>query len=225
MVPTRQRDRELYVFGSTIRGDAHGRASYVDVLIVLDDDADRIATADLLRDIALDVMIEYGPAVEHHILSETTFERHQREQNPFSAPSSLRGACMPDDTDTDPTVEGELQQARQALDDATKARDADLSDAAVIDRLYYAAFHALQAVLYDRGFDLTSHGGVLSLFGSRNYFRLNPLCKDSRFFSQLSELRQQADYGYDELNEDVDALHSRTQQFVSKMEALRTSPT
>lgn len=74
---------ELYVFGSTIRGEAHGRASDVDVLIVLNDDTDRVATADSLRDIALDVMIEYGPAVELHILSETTFERHQREQNPF----------------------------------------------------------------------------------------------------------------------------------------------
>ncbi|MFB6312111.1 MAG: hypothetical protein ABEH64_13130 [Salinirussus sp.] len=36
----------------------------------------------------------------------------------------------------------------------------------MINRLYYAAFHAVQAVLYDRGFEPTSHGGVLSLFGS-----------------------------------------------------------
>lgn len=68
---------------------------------------------------------------------------------------------MPDD-DSNPSVERELQQARQALDDAAKARDADLSDAAVINRLYYAAFHAIQAVLYDRGFEPTTHGGVLS---------------------------------------------------------------
>lgn len=74
---------ELYVFGSTIRGEAHGLASDVDVLIVLDDDTDREATADALRDIALDVMIEYGPAVELHILSESTFNRYQREGNPF----------------------------------------------------------------------------------------------------------------------------------------------
>ena len=74
---------ELYVFGSTVRGEAHGRTSDVDVLIVLNDDADREATADTLRDIALDVMIEYGPAVELHILSETTFDRHQREGNLF----------------------------------------------------------------------------------------------------------------------------------------------
>ena len=74
---------ELYVFGSTVRGEASGRSSDVDVLIVLDDDTDRKVTADSLRDIALDVMIEYGPAVELHILSESTFARYQQEGNPF----------------------------------------------------------------------------------------------------------------------------------------------
>lgn len=74
---------ELYVFGSTVRGDAHGRASDVDVLIVLDDKADCDPTADSLRDIALDVMIEYGPAVELHMLPEATFDRYRREGNPF----------------------------------------------------------------------------------------------------------------------------------------------
>ena len=74
---------ELYVFGSTIRGDNHGRASDVDVLIVLEDDANRDHIADSLRDIALDATIEYGPAVELHIFSETTFERYKREGHPF----------------------------------------------------------------------------------------------------------------------------------------------
>ena len=73
---------------------------------------------------------------------------------------------MADDNDPGATVERGLQQAQQALDDATKARAAGLSDAAVINRLYYEAFHAVQAVLYDRGFNPTSHGAVLSLFGS-----------------------------------------------------------
>lgn len=130
---------------------------------------------------------------------------------------------MSDTNDTDPTVERELEQARQALDDATKAHDAGLSDAAVINRLYYAAFHAVQAALYDRGFNPTSHGGVLSLFGSEIIAVGDASRRDGRFFSRLSELRHQADYGYDELDEDVNALHSRTQQLVSEMEALCTS--
>lgn len=62
---------KLYLFGSTVRGEAHGRASDVDVLLILNDDTDRDATASSLRDIAYDVMLEYGPVVEPHILSET----------------------------------------------------------------------------------------------------------------------------------------------------------
>lgn len=74
---------ELYVFGSTVRGEASGRSSDVDVLVVLDDETDRVATSDSLRDIAYDVMLEYGPVVELHILDESTFEGHQEEGNPF----------------------------------------------------------------------------------------------------------------------------------------------
>lgn len=98
------RIEKLYVFGSTVRGETRGLASDVDVLLVLDD-RDREATADGLRDIAYDVMLEYGPVVELHILSESTFERHQREGNPFFRTSSLRAVRMPDDdssTDSGP---------------------------------------------------------------------------------------------------------------------------
>lgn len=134
--------------------------------------------------------------------------------------SSPRGIPTPDSGDTRATVERELQHAHQALDDAVKARDAGLSDAAVINRLYYAAFHAVQAVLYERGFEPTSHGGVVSLFGSEIIAAGDAARADGRFLSQLSELRKQADYGYEELDEDVDALLSRTQQLVADLEAL-----
>jgi hypothetical protein len=41
--------------------------------------------------------------------------------------------------------------------------------------------------------------------------------------SRRSELRQQADYGYGELDEDVDTPLSGTRQFVSEMETLCTT--
>lgn len=127
---------------------------------------------------------------------------------------------MPDSGETNPNVERELEQAHQALEDADTALDVGISDAAVINRLYYAAFHAVQAVLYERGLTPTSHGGVRSLFGSEVIVAGDATRSDGRFLSQLAELRQQADYGYEELDEDVEALQSRTRQLVADMESL-----
>jgi predicted nucleotidyltransferase len=84
----RTRDRfgeavtDLYVFGSTARDEARGFSSDVDVLVVLADDADHAAVDDALHDLAYDVMLEYGPVVELHVLSESAFAG-AKDENPF----------------------------------------------------------------------------------------------------------------------------------------------
>ena len=128
---------------------------------------------------------------------------------------------MPDDdAPSESAIEDQLRQARQALSDAEGARNAELSDAVVINRLYYACFHAAQAALYDRGYDPTTHGGVLTLFGSEIVREGDASRTDGRFLNDLGELRQQADYGYGTIDENIDALLARTRQFVSEMESL-----
>lgn len=124
---------------------------------------------------------------------------------------------MPDDGRT-LTVAREVRLARQALDDAELAQEGGLSDRAVVNRLYYAAFHAVQAALYDRGLDPSSHGGVRSLFGSEVIAAGDATREDGRFLSRLSELRHRADYGYDGPDEDVGALLARTKRLVDDME-------
>lgn len=74
---------ELSVFGSTARGDTRGLASDVDVLVVLASDADTDAVGDGLHRIAYDVMLEYGPVVELHIMESERFERHRSENDPL----------------------------------------------------------------------------------------------------------------------------------------------
>ena len=102
--------------------------------------------------------------------------------------SSVKGARMPDDdAPSDAAIEDQLRQARQALSDAEGARNADLSDAVVINRLYYACFHAAQAALYERGHDPTTHGGVLSLFGSEIVVVGDASREDGRFLNDLAD--------------------------------------
>lgn len=74
---------QLYLFGSTVRGETRGLASDVDVLVVLSDTANREATSESLRDLAYDVMLEFGPVVELHILTAAEFAQSQKQGNPF----------------------------------------------------------------------------------------------------------------------------------------------
>jgi uncharacterized protein (UPF0332 family) len=117
-------------------------------------------------------------------------------------------------------VDEQLQQARQAVADATGASEAGLSDAVVVNRCYYACFHAAQAVLYDRGFEPESHGGVLSLFGSEIVVGGGIPREQGRFLNDLSTLRKQADYGYEPIDEDIDSLLSRITEFVDRIDEL-----
>jgi uncharacterized protein (UPF0332 family) len=87
--------------------------------------------------------------------------------------------------DTDP-VRDQLRQAHRALDDAVGAREADLSDTVVVNRLYYACFHAAQAVLYERDVEPRSHGGVLSQFGSEVVTEGDASRERGRFLNDLS---------------------------------------
>lgn len=118
------------------------------------------------------------------------------------------------------TTEAQLLQAREALDDAIGARAAGLSDSVIINRLYYACFHAARAVLYDRNLNPSSHGGVLSLFGSDVVAIGDAPRENGRFLNRLSELRKQADYGYGEIDENLGVLCDRTEEFVSLAESL-----
>ena len=56
----------------------------------------------------------------------------------------------------DEYAEDELEKANDALSDARKLRDVNGTDEAIINRLYYACFHAAQSVLHTRGFDSSS---------------------------------------------------------------------
>lgn len=117
-------------------------------------------------------------------------------------------------------VEEQLRQANKALTDAKGAYDAELSDAVVVNRLYYTCFHAAQAVLYDCGYEPESHGGVLSLFGSEVVVEGDASRDQGRFLNDLSTLRKQADYGYEPLDEDIEELLDKTTSFVETMEEL-----
>jgi uncharacterized protein (UPF0332 family) len=114
-------------------------------------------------------------------------------------------------------AEEELSKARRALADDERLASSGGSDAGTINRLYYAAFHAAQVALYDRGIEPSSHGAVRNLFGKEFVLDGSASREQGRLLTTLADLRQQADYGYDPIEADIESLFDRTRSFVESM--------
>lgn len=120
---------------------------------------------------------------------------------------------------SEPVTE-EMGAARDALTDARILKDNHGSDAAVVNRLYYACFHATRAVLYDRGHEPASHQGVTSLFGEKIVLEGDASREDGRFLSELYDQRQRADYQFGPPSSDTEELYDRACDFVDDMDGL-----
>ena len=117
-------------------------------------------------------------------------------------------------------VEDSLQRARQALETARVDHETAGDRRAALNRLYYACFHAARAVLYNRGYDTSKHRRVLSLVDRELVHEGNLPREQSQTFRDLFVARQDADYGFGQVNEDVERLMSQAEEFVETMEAL-----
>lgn len=116
-------------------------------------------------------------------------------------------------------VDEELEKSDRALADAERLAEGG-SDEGSVNRLYYACFHAAQAVLYAKDVEPSTHGAVRNLFGEEVVLTGDASREQGRLLTTLADLRQQADYGYQPIEADLDELRSRAQQFVVDMESL-----
>jgi uncharacterized protein (UPF0332 family) len=108
----------------------------------------------------------------------------------------------------------ELRKARETLDDAEAVRNAEVTDETIVNRLYYACFHAPKAVARTKGFDPNTHQGVLTVFGEEVMLPGEAARDDGRFLNDLRDLRLQADYRHDPVEADIDDLFERTEAFI-----------
>ena len=86
-----------------------------------------------------------------------------------------------------------LERAKESLEDARILADSDRWNACV-NRLYYACFYAVTALLIQQGLSSPKHTGVRSLF-NQNFVKTDLVSKDvARIYNDLFERRQQSDY-------------------------------
>jgi len=117
-------------------------------------------------------------------------------------------------------VDREIVQAEQMLDDATKAHEVGISKATVVNRLYYACFHAAQAALYSRGVNPQSHGAVQTLLGRELVQNGVVELEHGRYLNDVETFRRRADYGSGTIDRDTDTLVRQTRAFLEAMETV-----
>ncbi len=91
-----------------------------------------------------------------------------------------------------------------------------------INRMYYACFYAVSALLMKDNIDVSSHSGVRQKFGE--YFvRTGKIDRNlAKHFTELSEKRHKGDYNdfYDYDEETVIRLYPVSQQFIDAIEQI-----
>ena len=118
------------------------------------------------------------------------------------------------------TVDREFDRAEQMHADATTAQEVGISKATIVNRLYYACFHAAQAALYARGFNPRSHGRVQTLLG-QELIRTGDVPREfGRFYNDMETYRRRVDYGSGSVERDTEDLLQQTAAFLDAMRQL-----
>ncbi len=105
-----------------------------------------------------------------------------------------------------------LQRASEALEDARILAKAARWNTCV-NRLYYACFYAVSALLMQQDLSSSKHTGIRSLF-NRHYVKTGKVTKEmAQIYNDLFERRQESDY--------LDFIHFKESQvcpWISKAE-------
>ena len=118
-------------------------------------------------------------------------------------------------------VELEIDKSKRTFAEIDILRNACLWNN-IANRLYYAAFHAVTALLINSGHNVGTHqGAVVQL--NKYYVKTGVLSvEDGAFYSQLQTLREKADYNctYNATEKDVITRIKETEEFINKILSL-----
>ena len=109
-----------------------------------------------------------------------------------------------------------LEQAGESLDEAKFLLSVKKSPRSIINRLYYAMFYAILALLIYEPYSSSKHSGVLGYF-NRRFIKAGVFDREmGRWVNKAFELRQRGDYReYFEVTRDQAAdLVAKAEQFV-----------
>lgn len=118
-------------------------------------------------------------------------------------------------------VELEIKKAHQLIDQFSILEEAKLWDT-LANRVYYAVFHAVTALLIKNGYHAESHLGVSVLF-SKHFVKEGIVGAEyGRLFARLENMREKSDYTclFETTEEDVLPMIPKAKELVSIIEGL-----
>lgn len=112
-----------------------------------------------------------------------------------------------------------LEEAEDSIKEAEVLLKEGMSMRAVMNRLYYAMFYAVLALLQEKGMGTSKHAGAISLF-DREFIKKGVFDeKLSKILHRAFELRQKGDYmeQAEVTQSDVDEMLPDTKEFVREV--------
>src|SRR4030043_1030415 len=117
-------------------------------------------------------------------------------------------------------IQYRLSQAKDSLKEADVLLREGMSYRSVINRLYYAMFYAVLAILQEREIGTSKHSGAISLF-DREFIKTGILEKSfSKVLHRAFELRQKGDYmeQTEVTKQEIEEIQPKAQDFMNKIE-------
>ena len=111
-----------------------------------------------------------------------------------------------------------LEEAEQSIKEAEVLLREGMSMRAVMNRLYYAMFYAVLALLQEKEMGTSKHAGAISLF-DREFIKKGTFDEElSKTLHRAFELRQKGDYmeQTEVIKSDIDEMLPKTKDFVEK---------
>jgi hypothetical protein len=114
-----------------------------------------------------------------------------------------------------------LKEAEDSIKEAEVLLREGMSMRAVMNRLYYAMFYAVLALLQEKEMGTSKHAGAISLF-DKEFIKKGVFDNElSKTLHRAFELRQKGDYmeQAEVTKSDVDEMLPETKNFVNKIKA------
>jgi len=117
-------------------------------------------------------------------------------------------------------IEYRLTQARDSIREADVLQQSGMSLRSVMNRLYYAMFYAVLALLQEKEMGTSKHSGAIALF-DREYVKTGSFPREmSKALHRAFALRQKGDYMEETevTGKDIEEIRPLAEEFVAGVE-------